>query len=293
MILDLKPQYKNDYISPANFHRWFGRKKLSPTYDNELFREILKTTQSDSDETFPIVQSFFKGWIGKEIQNINKSNCPERIIKWGSYFYDLHITTLLLNARDDKEIKELTKIRGVKRLSPDHQRVLVHDSKNFGKILIVKGFCFFLDEKVIMDRNTLLMCKDTYVTRFQTLFAMVNRADKEFADDDWKRLEHIYKMGDTILRDSGNEGYNCIKMVEAMSSLRVAELAREFRNLIPEFPAYRNHIYESVEELAQRHQMITELNEYIQKLETPEIVLTVQTLGTPLHRLLGRPAKSP
>lgn len=85
----------------------------------------------------------------------------------------------------------------------------------------------------------------------------------------------IYKLGDTMLKDAGNDGYNCIKLIEAMSSLRVAELAREFRDLIPEFPSYRNHIYGSVEELSRRFPTIQTLNDCIQKLETPEIVLTV------------------
>lgn len=92
----------------------------------------------------------------------------DKILKWGAYFLDLHIVTLFLNSIDSTKITELLKIVGTKRVSPDHLDQIIYRSKNFGKILINHGFIFLLDEKVMMDRNTLLMCKDTYVARFQT-----------------------------------------------------------------------------------------------------------------------------
>lgn len=245
---------KSNLIHPADFHKWFGRKNLSNNAHCTEFQKLLDEAQKDSDDTYPIVAAFFKGWLNKTIHNVRKNVIPNQILKWGSYFLDFHIATLLLKKFPD---------------------VAIFRSENFGRIVIVRGFAFFVDERILMDRNTLLMCKDTYIARFQTLFSMVNRTDKEFDRNDWYALSNIYKLGDQMLQSVSGLAYDALKMVESICSLRMAELARVYRPLIPEFPDYRHHINKTVDELSQDNLYIKELFAAIMKLQTPEIVLTV------------------
>lgn len=73
-------------------------------------------SQKDSDLTYPVVSAFFKGWIGKNIENPDKTRCHPGILKWGAYFLDLHIVTLFLNSINSAEITDLLKILGTKRV---------------------------------------------------------------------------------------------------------------------------------------------------------------------------------
>lgn len=202
----------NSFTTPEEFHMWLGRKNLSENYDLTLIKDLVHKSQIDSDTTYPIVSAFFKGWINKLIENPDKTRCHPKILKWGAYFLDLHIVTLFLNAIDSAEITALLQIHGTKRVSPDHPDQVIYRSRNFGKILIDHGFVFLLDEKVMMDRNTLLMCKDTYVARFQTLISMINRVDTMFSSSEWERLDQIYQMGDVCLRLVGNQSYDALKL---------------------------------------------------------------------------------
>ncbi|CAH4035257.1 unnamed protein product [Pieris brassicae] len=81
------------------------RKKIS---------ELLDLTQEDSSQTFEVVRAFITGWLNKEQENPNKACYPTAIKKWGAYFLDLHIATLILNALDDAERSESSKLRGKK-----------------------------------------------------------------------------------------------------------------------------------------------------------------------------------
>ncbi|CAH4029030.1 unnamed protein product [Pieris brassicae] len=172
-----------------NINVWKQRKEVVqktqiPLYDKKI-SELLDVTQDDSSQTFEVVRAFIKGWLNKQQDNPNKAHCPTAIKKCGAYFLDLallilnlailirDIAILILNASDDNERSELVKIEGVKRHSTEFPKTLIYHYSKFGRILVVGGFSFFL-EKMILDRNMLLMCKDTFIARFQTLFSMIN-----------------------------------------------------------------------------------------------------------------------
>ncbi|CAH0730948.1 unnamed protein product, partial [Brenthis ino] len=258
----------------SQIHKWPGRKCMSSECHVERFKELLELVQNDLDETFPILQSFVKGWIDKYITNLDKSKCHNDIMKWGAYFLDFHIITLILNSVNSLERVELTKIKGVRMLSADSQDAIVYSSDNFGKVLIVSGFCLFINEGILIDRNTTLMFKDVFVARFQTLFSMVNIVDDKFRSNDWKRIQKMYNSGDKILAIHGNKAYKAIKLVEPISSLKLSELAHEYRKQIPDFPNYKLHILQSIEDTGKELRGVATLANSINNLETPDLVLT-------------------
>lgn len=157
----------------------------------------------------------------------------------------------------------------------DYSDQIIYRSKNFGKILINHGFVFFLDEKVIKDRNTLLMCKDTYVARFQTLISMINRVDSMFGTSEWEVLSQIYLLGDKCLRLVGNQAYDALKLIEPIASLRMADLAHEYRHLIPEFPEFSRRVKQSVANMKHLGIRLEPIFNLIHKLENPNLVLTI------------------
>lgn len=175
---------------------------------------FLHQTQDDADITGVVVTSFIKGWIEKQCIPKSKTNISPSTAKWGSYFFDLHFVTLFLNASTEDEPKEISET--VKDFMP----TIVIDggciiqTKNFGKVIISFGFALFVDHCILMDRNTLLMLKDTYIGRFHTLFSLQNRNDNKYNQASLNKMTEIYKIGDIILGEGGSSGYNVIKMIE-------------------------------------------------------------------------------
>lgn len=262
-------------IEPTEFHKWFGQKNLETKFDITQFEQLMSISQKDSDETFVIVKQFLTNWIQKDIINPNKSNCSVKILKWGAYFLDFYVMTLILNVINERELDELMENFKIKKVSEDCHNSFVFYSKNFGRVLISYGFAIFLDEFVILDRNTLLMCKDTYIARFQTLFSMINRVDTTFKNDDWEIINNIYKLGDVLLSQAGNRSYDGIKMIEPICSLRMSQLAHQYRPLIPMSMEFYNHIQNSLEELDQENIDIRQIYNSIIQLENPDLVLTI------------------
>lgn len=127
----------------------------------------------------------------------------------------------------------------------------------------------------MMDRNTLLMCKDTYVARFQTLVSMVNRVDTMFQTFEWEKLNQIYRMGDVCLRLVGNQSYDALKLIEPIASLRMADIAHDYRPLIPDFPEFSHHVRQSVNNMRNAGIPLDPIFNLIYEIENPHLVLTV------------------
>jgi len=261
--------------NPDDLHIWWGNKNLYGRVYASKFKSLLDISQTDSNQTFDIIQSFILGWLNKTVVNPSKNSCPSQILRWGAYFLDLHIVALCLNAIDDKERSELTKLKGIKYLHPDFTADLIYSSDNFGKILITHGFVVLVDEKVLLDRNTLLMLKDTYIARFQTLFSMINRVDETFSNQDWEILQEIYLLGDKIMSLVGNDVYDGLKMIEPIASMRLADLARRHRPLIPRFLDFPNHIQLTIEDLLLKGIDIRPIFDKIIQLNNPDLVLAI------------------
>ena len=59
----------NQIKQPLSFHKWWGKiNQLNPKDTSVALRQ-LEIAQTNSDLTFPIIRSFIKGWLGKNIRN--------------------------------------------------------------------------------------------------------------------------------------------------------------------------------------------------------------------------------
>ena len=55
-------------------------------------------------------------------------------------------------------------------------------------------------------------------------------------------MRDMYHSLDLLLEQTGNEGFDLIKLVEPVCSLRLARLAHQYRTMIPDFPSFGQHI---------------------------------------------------
>lgn len=68
------------FIKPVEFHKWFGRFNERKNRSFTLINELMKTSQADSDEIYPIVKKFIRGCINQTIPNPKKDECPNKIV---------------------------------------------------------------------------------------------------------------------------------------------------------------------------------------------------------------------
>nr|AJG39202.1 RNA-dependent RNA polymerase [Wuhan Louse Fly Virus 8] len=266
----------------STFTRWFGNFNLYHKYTvNRSFFSILSRSNSCSIRTRPVVDAFLKGLINKNIdwKNFNHLDLPEDCLRWGTLFWELHTISLLLNCTTSNEARLLTESTGAELLNTPSTKYKKYIFKiqtgNFGKIIVGFGFAYFIKFKRLFDRNTILMMKDTYVARFNTLFTLSNRVDGLYGREVRVAMTLFYKLGDQILLEGGTEGYQSIKLIEPLCNNRLANLSQKFRPLIPIFEDFEKHIYNSVKEASILTPSIQILHQTLEEINNYEIILTL------------------
>lgn len=260
----------------ATFTGWFGNFNLKRRYYIvRQFKMILEKAQADSEETKPVVDAFLRGWINhKGVTLTSKITLPEEELKWGYYFWELHIVTLHLNCTTDQERTHLIKsFKSKSRGLPDVFDFTLY-TRNFGPLSIAGGYVYMFDHNRMLDRNAILMMKDTYVARFNSFLALSNRADCVFPEDAHYRLQMLYEIGDMVLDEGGTSGYNGLKLLEAMCSSRITDLAQSKKPLIPDFPDFRSHVRAKVREESANTPSIGKMYELIEGTTSYDTLLT-------------------
>ncbi|AIS40850.1 L protein [Santa barbara virus] len=238
---------RSDIESPHNFlFSWLITCDLNEF--SGIFSKIVLKAANDANQTKSILEDFFGCQFPCNIQVLEKM--PRYAWKLGEAFWIFHNIILYMNASTDFERDELKSKYGIKpMISPDKKvKFGTINDPRFGEILVTKNFCTFLMKGVVIPKNTILMFKDILISRFQTILSLSGEIDKPYNENQLMKLITLYNLGDQIILQNGNKGYDLIKMIEPLCNLRLAELAREFRPKIPEFPEYREFINASIKE---------------------------------------------
>ncbi|APG78735.1 RNA-dependent RNA polymerase [Hubei diptera virus 9] len=261
-------------IGPAKFHKWLANFNQIHIPHYTGFQKLMSHVTRDANETVEVVNAFLRGWLKKKFMLKHQDITNPAVLKWGSYYLELHIVTLLVNAntREEKE-QILRRFNGKFLIESDWEYGSELSLLNFGKIIVVESVIYLVNHNVILDRNMLLMAKDMYVARFQSLLSLRYRVDNKYPLDVVDKLERLYLLGDEVIRAIGDEGFDYIKLLEPSCNLRLTELAREYRPLIPEFPLFKEHVLKSINKLSSEFGVGTEFFDHVLHEESVEVVL--------------------
>lgn len=164
-----------------NFAKWFGFFNLNTEFkQNKGFLDLINETYKLSLITKPVVDAFFKGWIGSipDTTRINYTKMVKATQKWGCYFWELHQLALFLNCTNKTEAEALCKeFNKTKYLGCNVGHEFHLHLDNFGDVKVGHGFAYFTTQKLFLDRNVVLMMKDAYIARFNTLLSVQFRLD--------------------------------------------------------------------------------------------------------------------
>ncbi|AGY14297.1 RNA-dependent RNA polymerase [Fikirini virus] len=273
-----------DYVKhPSQLHSWWASVSLSNTYPTDRIKMFLDTVKSESDVTFPVVEAFYKGWVNRVVKNpmTEGRKIPYSCYKWGELFLMAHDIILLMNANSVQERRELKKTITYRNIKDGDNILGFKMSTHLGPCYIVGKVCYFMDHKVLIDRLFLLMMKDTWIGRFNTLLGMLYRTECSYRDVDIEYLSDLYRLGDNVLLRCGNEAYNTIKLLEPICNHLFCEFAHIYRPLMPAFPNFERHVMESIEDVSTRS---WESRLFCQRiLEIPHLDLLTVVYGSFRH----------
>nr|UED36916.1 polymerase [Mediterranean bat virus] len=272
-ILGLMTHVNLDWKGPDDHHAWFASWIGREVHQVKDALKFLDLVDKDSQETFIVLKTFLKGWIDLDVTAPDRSamKTNEYILMLTQKFLDLHRIVLMLNCTGKQELTALKDKFHWKSLLTGWTRSFV----SLGKVILAQGFVILVDAHLVIDRNFLLMAKDTVIARMQTLLSMIGRLDDKFIGTDIEELIQVYNIGDNILRFSGSSGYDILKMVEPICNLKLTELAREYRPLIPEFPQFKRHVSEAIQNFTRENPKSQDLYDHIMKQDRVELVLTI------------------
>lgn len=275
-LFGLKANYFN-IRKGEDFTRWFGQFNLRTKYKEcPEFNMILQDAFACSIKTRCVLDAFLKGWTGRKLDwsKLGTLKIGSVGLKWGHYFWSLHLLTLLLNCTTHSEFKFLISQLCCSGEDIDGHYTFAIDLPNFGRVIVGYGFALFLDMDLFLDRHTVLMMKDTYVARFNTFLTTKNRPDNIFPEDVHMKLATFYKLGDKILSEGGTKGYDSIKLVEAICNNRMVQITQTYRPLIILPDDFNNHIHTSVRDKSSDTPSILNLFSHISAESNIEVLLT-------------------
>nr|AXF38662.1 MAG: RNA-dependent RNA polymerase [Duck rhabdovirus] len=238
-ILKNYPKVINPQVLTAKgFHRWIGLLLSRPLDYTDGAVNLLEAANSQASITWEIPAAFIKklGGQGIDYKSFGRSPVSVGYLQLFLECYELTITMATdLNPPD--EVFESGNSAVIDRTTD----YVVIQSKNLGRSIITKNY-WILGGGIVVTKNHLLMLKDLLLARFQTLFSMENRIDKKFDPWDIQKLEQFYQAGDRVLTAYDNLAYDTLKMVEPLCILKLSEIARSYRPLIPKLPDFESFL---------------------------------------------------
>ncbi|AJG39161.1 RNA-dependent RNA polymerase [Wuhan Fly Virus 2] len=267
---------KYRYKDPAKNHQWVGSLGFTKSLDLKLAKSFISMVNKDAADTSEVVIAFLKTWLKKDYQYRHRDKILDRIMKWCQFFLEFHQITLILNSCSKEELKYLvTKNQGKLLQGKSDSIGALVQTHNFGSVVISEGFCFFLQHEIVADRNLILMVKDMCAARFHSLLSLMGRYDEMFPENAWAILDSFYREGDKLLMSKGNEAFDVIKLIEPACNLRLTQLARMHRPLIPEFEDFGLHVHKSIDTVCEKLRVKKDLFKMIENCENVEMVLTM------------------
>ena len=265
------------YLKSCHHHSIVASISLSDINNTKRIEELIHKTNLDVLDTHPVLESFVKGWIGKIIKPCVKEKIEKKVLEYGELFLTFHYTTLIMNAKTKFEydnLKTLTNLSGEWDEDSESNISTILDP-NLGKIMICGAFIVLIKHSLVLDRDFMLMMKDMWLARFNSLMSLINRCDDKFPKMTLYNLIEMYKIGDHMIMNNGNTGYNGVKLLEPMCVLRLSQIARTYRPKVPLFNSFPDHIKKSINENIESSNYLKQWENLLQKINSPDEVIAM------------------
>ncbi|ABV03821.1 polymerase [Lyssavirus caucasicus] len=152
-----------------------------------------------------------------------------------------HVVILYMNALDWDEEKTIISLwRDIIHYETKEDRLTIKD-QIWGSLLVTKEFVYSSSTSALFDKNYVLMLKDLFLSRFNSLMILISPPESKYSDTLIETLCSLYVAGDQVVAQCGNSGYDVIKMLEPCVVHELVERAEKYRPLITslgDFPEF-------------------------------------------------------
>lgn len=243
----LKLGVARDSLSGSStFHKWFVKIEHS-IEDNDRFMELIRETDRDAEQTHPILKAYLKGWANVSVSHRHRSTMRGPTRDYGSKFLLFHLITLALNCTTEDEASNINKLLGSESI---HNKktgfFFTKQHQKLGTIVIGGGFMWCKNGNQLLDRNMVLMTKDTLGGRFQTLLHSEFKIRPKYPGRHYEEIHALFQSGDALLLEGGSVGYNGIKLLEPLALGEIHKRASYMRNRVPKFTHFEEHLSQEV-----------------------------------------------
>ncbi|APG78857.1 RNA-dependent RNA polymerase [Xinzhou nematode virus 4] len=276
-----------NFKGSETFHHWVGREifQKSVVYGNlnTQWSWIVRSLELSHQISTTFIQHLagksveIPNWAYSKIEVLHNSAC-DKLREELLLFNEFHLMVLIMNSKSQNERSSLELNHFVNiSFTPGMKMnsfICHFNSKNFGTILITNGFCVFLRDTRLMDRNMILMIKDTLAGRACSKLGLVCASDLQ---DRWVetviKLNEFYRQGDEILIGVDNYAFDMIKMIEPWCNLQFMKLSSTKLPLIPTDESFSQHLEKNLKEFQSKYNIdCTKLINLITEETDPEIV---------------------
>ncbi|AIY25916.1 RNA-dependent RNA polymerase [Lepeophtheirus salmonis rhabdovirus 127] len=215
----------------SRFPTWWS-KSLDGLWNVSGFNSWLNQTNKDSKETFIIPKVFLKQWISREVGYRAKRITHDAMLKMGQMFLDFHFVIQAMNSVSKSERDSLGKYCGVGKMVMSGHNVQCFNGGDGSTWIISSDHAYQIESNMMLDRNLMLMVKDTMIARVMTYLTMADRLDGRYSNRDLDNLVDFYKFGDQCLKEHGEGAYNALKMIEPLCIRAISLITREKKPLL-------------------------------------------------------------
>ncbi|AFQ62098.1 polymerase [Ikoma lyssavirus] len=239
------------------FKRWVTHNYVESTRNRKMFMDLREFYQKL--EPIETITNRFLERRGLQCPSLGilesfKTLSPDSAL--GRYFVNVyasylvfHVIMLYMNSLDWDEEKAIIALwRSFLDYNSRTNSVSVKDLL-WGRMVVTKEYVLMLDISCLFDRNFMLMLKDTFLSRFNSLSILLSPPDSLYSADFSESLCDLYNVGDNIIAECGNAGYDIIKMLEPFVVNKLVKSAEEFRPMIPKLGDFPEFIKDKTQQL--------------------------------------------
>lgn len=253
----------------VGFHSWTSKKIYQSEWKGNKFPQFQGWLREVGEIPIEISERFLKAFCGAG------SNDPVRVylkpISDNSYeeimiisdfekYHFFHTVVLMLNSLSKEQRDNLLSLNsdwfvGKKEREGQNSFWVTGHHDKLGRFYISSGYMILKEQQRILDRNMILMLKDTCVARFCAKMSVLYNTNYSQTHGivEMKKLTSFYELGDEILAAVGNMAFDVIKMIEPACNYQLIRLAGQQRPLIPQDPSFGNHVRSAISEFEENH----------------------------------------
>nr|WAK77058.1 MAG: RNA-dependent RNA polymerase [Rhabdoviridae sp.] len=261
--LQLVPHSLSYYTASAGFHQWAATNVFQKSLRDRSFRSIFDLRLPPAEASMRVVLDFWEAMTGTAPLSLQEALRTEYLMRDsrnptivrmqddGEAFWFFYQVILMMNSGTSLERENLVKALshyGV-RLEKGHKDsvfLFVGDHPDWGQFQVGPGFLVLPDQRRLLDRNMVLMLKDTMIARFASKFSQLVHPRNGPQVAKVALLSSLYEAGDQLMMLRGNDTYDVLQLVEPHCNQRLSDLAWAYRNRVPRDTRFQAFLSEEI-----------------------------------------------